>query len=824
MKITTGIKNAKIEYGKETFTFPLNTISYAVDDQFTGLTLFRNNERIGTAPLDQAVVDGQSLTPANVHNLLLPLFAEQKGGGVELPIEISDVNGLEEALKNISTDWAGMTFYVDGSYDGGDSTGSPLKPFKNIQSAIDSFSPVNDYDEVAIIISKYPYYYDGGGAELNITINKNVTLIGTEDTSQFNAMLGNISIVDGAKQVHLQNIQALSLYINSEGCIFTANDIYIYTDGTADTDIIVDNAGSIEIDGIKHDNKNYIRINKSNSASINNVNGLLLEVGSGSVEVKNCSFGWIDHHVAPMDALIVNTGTLHASLINCKFASYAVNPKQFRFHRIVNNANVPVVCFNCVLGEDNRKVQNVKFIGSDADLSSYLQKQKGDGTTFLSNDDTYKSINEVPSGGFNYQFLITSGTTPTWTDALTQGNINNANAVPRTISGKLLFDNLALKQDKLPEPSVNGRFLYSTNGQAIWQGAMNQINIDNGDSTPRTLSANLLRDNLNTKVNKEGDEMLGALILNGNPTTALGATTKQYVDDLVASIESSFFSFKGFISNTEPTDDLRVGLLWYNPSGTGKTFPNIDFPWSAAEYQEGGWTSASIEYSPGAGDLWANINDSSSGWYYMGDSWHILDFSGSAFNAAQFKIVDGIVTLNDNGITNNEIAPNANIEQSKIKDLTTTLSSCLVKNSSTNQGAIVNVVDNIYTVSDSNVQIFSGDVSNGEEGFSKLNIVSNLVSLERNNPNTATDYSKINVSEYSLDLEQTDGTSYTSVKLANGEVEIQASTSGQAGHLWVNGDSVPTVIGNSIRMMILTQAEYDALPSKDDSIIYFIKE
>lgn len=403
-------------------------------------------------------------------------------------------------------------------------------------------------------------------------------------------------------------------------------------------------------------------------------------------------------------------------------------------------------------------------------------------------------------------------------------NINNANAVPRTISGKLLFDNLALKQDKLPEPSVNGRFLYSTNGQAIWQGAMNQINIDNGDSTPRTLSANLLRDNLNTKVNKEGDEMLGALILNGNPTTALGATTKQYVDDLVASIESSFFSFKGFISNTEPTDDLRVGLLWYNPSGTGKTFPNIDFPWSAAEYQEGGWTSASIEYSPGAGDLWANINDSSSGWYYMGDSWHILDFSGSAFNAAQFKIVDGIVTLNDNGITNNEIAPNANIEQSKIKDLTTTLSSCLVKNSSTNQGAIVNVVDNIYTVSDSNVQIFSGDVSNGEEGFSKLNIVSNLVSLERNNPNTATDYSKINVSEYSLDLEQTDGTSYTSVKLANGEVEIQASTSGQAGHLWVNGDSVPTVIGNSIRMMILTQAEYDALPSKDDSIIYFIKE
>jgi len=99
MIISISEKNAKIKYGENTFIYPLNSISYAIDEQYTGLTLFRNNERIGTSPIDEVTVDGVGLTSQNIDELLLPLFSDQQES-ITLPIEIADVNGLQNELDN----------------------------------------------------------------------------------------------------------------------------------------------------------------------------------------------------------------------------------------------------------------------------------------------------------------------------------------------------------------------------------------------------------------------------------------------------------------------------------------------------------------------------------------------------------------------------------------------------------------------------------------------------------------------------------------------------------------------------------------------------
>lgn len=81
MIISTSDKNIKIKYGRETFTYPLNTISYAVDNSYTSLTLFRNNERIGTSPLDAVRINGQAVAAASLDGMLSGLFKVNEGSG-----------------------------------------------------------------------------------------------------------------------------------------------------------------------------------------------------------------------------------------------------------------------------------------------------------------------------------------------------------------------------------------------------------------------------------------------------------------------------------------------------------------------------------------------------------------------------------------------------------------------------------------------------------------------------------------------------------------------------------------------------------------------
>lgn len=63
--------------------------------------------------------------------------------------------------------------------------------------------------------------------------------------------------------------------------------------------------------------------------------------------------------------------------------------------------------------------------------------------------------------------------------------------------------------------------------------------------------------------------------------------------------------------------------------------------------------------------MWS-VAATSTGWYYFGQEWNRLDFAGSTFNTSQFEIIEGVVNLRAGGITNDQIASNANISASKI--------------------------------------------------------------------------------------------------------------------------------------------------------------
>lgn len=149
-------------------------------------------------------------------------------------------------------------------------------------------------------------------------------------------------------------------------------------------------------------------------------------------------------------------------------------------------------------------------------------------------------------------------------------------------------------------------------------------------------------------VRKSGDTMTGALKL-PSPTADNDASNKKYVDDKISALESNALTFKGFISTTEPTIDVREGNLWYQPASALDT-PDVNFPWQVKTYTSGAWSSTTTAYTPDAGDRWANVDDNSSGWYYEGQVWHKLDFGGSTFDSDEFDTSGGVVSLKPSGV------------------------------------------------------------------------------------------------------------------------------------------------------------------------------
>lgn len=56
----------------------------------------------------------------------------------------------------------------------------------------------------------------------------------------------------------------------------------------------------------------------------------------------------------------------------------------------------------------------------------------------------------------------------------------------------------------------------------------------------------------------------------------------------------------------------------------------------------------------------------SKSFFYVGDSWNQLDFSGSTFDPNKFDVVNGVVTIKAGSITNSDVATNADIAGNKI--------------------------------------------------------------------------------------------------------------------------------------------------------------
>ncbi len=181
---------------------------------------------------------------------------------------------------------------------------------------------------------------------------------------------------------------------------------------------------------------------------------------------------------------------------------------------------------------------------------------------------------------------------------------------------------------------------------------------------------------------KSGGTMTGGLILNGNAVENLQPVTLQQMNDTISNIETQSLTFEGFISTTEPTLDIREGNLWYQPP-TARELPDTDFPWSVKTFTSGAWSDTTTNYTPQTLDLWSNTDDKH-GYYYFGDHWSTLDFSGSTFNSVQFEIVDGLVSIKSGAITDTEIADNAGIQRSKIDGLETQLTNAVTSIYKTN--------------------------------------------------------------------------------------------------------------------------------------------
>lgn len=110
-----------------------------------------------------------------------------------------------------------------------------------------------------------------------------------------------------------------------------------------------------------------------------------------------------------------------------------------------------------------------------------------------------------------------------------------------------------------------------------------------------------------TFVNKAGDTMTGPLILSGDPTTALGAVTKQYVDTASSSLSSSKVSKSGdtmtglLVLSADPTAALGAATKQYADLKVAKSGDSLTGPLTTNSTIFANGTSSKIGYNTGSG-------------------------------------------------------------------------------------------------------------------------------------------------------------------------------------------------------------------------------
>ncbi len=102
LEIVSTEKKITLAFDGLTQSYPLGSLACEYTDN--GLSIFTDDKvRIYTAPMSQTTVNGTQLTPDNAADLLDSLFKSGSDGGGSLPIEITDVNGLQAELDTIVT-------------------------------------------------------------------------------------------------------------------------------------------------------------------------------------------------------------------------------------------------------------------------------------------------------------------------------------------------------------------------------------------------------------------------------------------------------------------------------------------------------------------------------------------------------------------------------------------------------------------------------------------------------------------------------------------------------------------------------------------------
>ena len=160
-----------------------------------------------------------------------------------------------------------------------------------------------------------------------------------------------------------------------------------------------------------------------------------------------------------------------------------------------------------------------------------------------------------------------------------------------------------------------------------------------------------------------------------DPMNNNDATNKQYVDKEIKKVIDSTFTFQGFITTTEPTTNLKTGMLWFNAD----TLPTT-FPISVKVYDGTNWSTNTQEYTPAQFDTWSLVSNNH-GYYWFGNNWNILDTSTSTTdnisidrnNQNELEVKNGGITkdkLNADVVDNTTIELNTT-DGIRIKDIIT---------------------------------------------------------------------------------------------------------------------------------------------------------
>lgn len=189
------------------------------------------------------------------------------------------------------------------------------------------------------------------------------------------------------------------------------------------------------------------------------------------------------------------------------------------------------------------------------------------------------------------------------------------------------------------------------------------------------------------------------------------------IDSKIASIEKGF-TFKGFVSSTQPSTDLRVGNLWFQSS----TMPT-SFPVQVKTYTEIGWSAETTDYTPTALDLWANLNDNH-GYYYLGSGWNLVDAQIELDGITLDRNLSGQAEIKNGGVSTakldntlqGKITTYDNYATSKLDKNTDITAGTKCKISYDTKGLIINGADlsesDIPTLSQSKITNLTTDLSN----------------------------------------------------------------------------------------------------------------